>query len=157
MLVTLIGNDSIYKITLPQNVVGNYWISDKRGNTEKKLVNIEGVNGEWQITSSKMTKIINPKCINVYKDRIDITQNEETVINKIILKENNMYGISIENTNKLYILYCSSVYENNFSHFNIRKTSEILIGNSKHSHISYTNVLIDQTHAKIFITMEDGC
>ena len=51
LLATLVGKNSIYKINLPQTTIGNYWISDKSGEIEKKLINIEGKDGNWQITS----------------------------------------------------------------------------------------------------------
>ena len=40
LLVTLIGKNAMHKIILPQTTIGNYWISDKTGRQEKKLVNI---------------------------------------------------------------------------------------------------------------------
>lgn len=48
MLVALISKYYISKITLPDIVYGNYWLTDKE-NSNKNLINIEGRDGEWQI------------------------------------------------------------------------------------------------------------
>ena len=47
MLVRLIGKNFMCKLVLPRTPEGNYWISDKSGKTERKLVNIEGKEGKW--------------------------------------------------------------------------------------------------------------
>ena len=46
MIVTLIGRNIIFKQKLPISTVGNYWITNNDG---KKLLNIEGNNGNWYI------------------------------------------------------------------------------------------------------------
>ena len=61
LLVTLIGNKAIHKLKLPQVVTGNYWLTDKSSENEKKLINIEGKNGNWQIISNNYVQVINPK------------------------------------------------------------------------------------------------
>ncbi len=59
MIVLLIRNNLIHSITLPLNVYGNYWLTEKdnRGN-EKNLVNIIEENGKWKVKSNLETKII---------------------------------------------------------------------------------------------------
>jgi len=42
MQVTLIGKNTMHKLILPQAVNGSYWITDKSGEEERKLVSIEG-------------------------------------------------------------------------------------------------------------------
>lgn len=151
MLVTLIGKNSIYKINLPQTTIGNYWISDKSEEIERKLVNIEGTNGNWQITSNNAMKIISSKSINISEDSIKIQQNDEKIISKIMLKEYSIHFLYLENSKDLFILYCSPLYENDFLHLDIKNTKEILIGNGLHNHISYNNPLVNRTHARIFM------
>lgn len=150
MQVTLIGKNSMHKIILPQTVVGNYWISDKNGENEKKLVNIEGKDGKWQIVSNNYVKVINTRCVKISNDGIEVAQSDETIIKRIALKENSMYCIAIGNSEDLFILSCAPVFKNNFFHLGIKGTSEILIGNGTHNHISYNNVLVNSTHARIF-------
>lgn len=151
MLVTLIGKNTIYKLSLPKTAIGNYWISNKSENNERKLVNIEGKDGIWKITSNYYLKIINPKYVQISEDDIKIKQDAKNVLNSIILKEYNIYFIYLENDKEFYILYCAPNYEDNFLHLEIKNTSEILIGNGLHNHISYANALVNRTHARIFL------
>lgn len=138
----------MYKIVLPQIAIGNYWISDTKGEKEKKLVNIESEDGNWQIVSNNFTKIVNLNYIN--SNNISMKSNEEKkYIDKIVLKEYRMYGIYLGDSDELFILYCSPVYENNFLHLDVKHTWEILIGNGTHNHISYNNSFISKTHARI--------
>ena len=147
MLVALVGKNKIYKITLPKVAVGNYWLSNKQGEKEIKLVNIKGELGKWQISSDNFVKIINAKWIEDKKR--NIKSQYEQVINKITLKEYTMYYVQLGNSDELYILYCAPAYEDNFTHLDIKNTSEILIGNGTNNHISYSNPLVKKTHARI--------
>ena len=150
MLVTLIGKNKIHKIVLPKNPIGNYWIKERENESEKKLVNIEGKAGNWQIVTDKKVYTINPNALIIENDKIKISRQSETVANRIILKEYNMYAICIENIENFYIVYCSPVYEDELYHLDIRNTGEIFIGNSPKNTIYYNNKLVASTHARIF-------
>lgn len=147
MLVTLIGRNSMNRIILPRNVEGSYWITDKNG---QKLVNIEGKMGYWQIVSNDSAKVISSQYINLDSDNVQVPEIEKSVIKKIILKEYNMHCICLKNSNSVYILYCSPVYEKNTFHIDLKKSSEILIGRGEDNDILYNNVLIKGTYARIF-------
>ena len=128
MLVTLIGKDRIFKLQLPQVVKGNYWLSDKTGSIERKLINIEEKNGKWQIVSNNYSQIINPSCIHISDSKIEVVNSDNRVLDKIILQECGMYGIMLDNSNELCLLYCSSIYEENIMQLDINDTEEILVG-----------------------------
>ncbi|WP_053598430.1 type VII secretion protein EssC [Bacillus sp. FJAT-18017] len=59
MIVTLINKERLNSITLPEKVTGQYWIHQSIGNSSKKLIGIEGVNGEWILKSNKDVKVKN--------------------------------------------------------------------------------------------------
>lgn len=42
MQIVLIGKNVLYKLSLPKNVEGNYWLTDNKEKNEKKLINVEG-------------------------------------------------------------------------------------------------------------------
>ena len=46
MIVTLISKESINSITLPEKISGQYWLYEKSESGSKKLISIEGINGE---------------------------------------------------------------------------------------------------------------
>ena len=67
MLITLVGPNKCYKMSLPENAEGDYWLTDKSELEEKKLIYIHAVDGYWQIESSSYVQIFNPNClINSY-------------------------------------------------------------------------------------------
>lgn len=149
MLVTLIGKKSMNKIFLPQTAIGNYWITDKTGNQGRKLVNIEGITDNWRIVSNNNAKIINLNSININNGEINAINQSEKIEKEIILKEHMMIGIYLLNLKELFILYCSPTIEENFTHFDIKHTQEIYIGNGIQNHISYQNKMVSANHAKI--------
>ena len=133
MLVVLIGKGKMHKITLPRAAVGNYWLSDNTGSRENKLINIEGKEGNWQISSNNECKIINPKYTKLIDNRAKIGSNNEYVLDKIVLKENTRYIVLLGNLEEKFILYCLPLYEKKTYHLDIRNTSEITIGKNQNN------------------------
>ena len=131
MQVTLIGRQELYKIVLPKNPIGNYWLSDKIGEKERKLINIEGKGKYWRIKSDDNVKVINSKSINITNDSISIKPGVDIYSDSLILQEHSMYAISIGNMGDIYILYCSPVYESESLHLNINRATEFYIGRNE--------------------------
>lgn len=152
MKVTLIGRQELHKIVLPKDPIGNYWLSEKLGEKEKKLVNIEGRGKYWQIKSDDNVKVINSKSINITNDSINIKQDVETYSDSLILQEHSMHAISIGNLGEVYILYCSPVYEDESLHLSINRATELYIGRNEKNQIIYKNALVAEHHARIFNT-----
>ena len=147
MLVTLIGENTLYKIRLPIEKKGDYWLANDDG---KKIINIIGKDNKWQIYSNEQVKILDPKSItsfNVSK----VSKNVSNIINRIDLKENSIYYITLSsNPNLLYILLCEKIYEKNFIHIKTKNFQQIIIGRDMSSDIIYNNSLIKKVQAKIF-------
>ena len=58
--------------------------------------------------------------------------------------------MTIGNSDDIYILYCSPIYEDNFSHLHINNVSTIFVGKDKNSnHIVYDYPLVSKIHAEI--------
>ena len=150
MLVSLIGKKGILKTVLPETVEGTYWIKDSTGTSEKKLVSVEGKLNEWYVTTNSTMKIINSQCVTLKEDRMVLIPNPNAVISKIVLRNNESHFISFENSDDVYVLYCSEVYEKELMHFDIKDHSEIYIGKDPDNDISYTHSLVDGKHARIF-------
>ena len=141
----------MHKLILPQTVIGNYWISDRTGKIEKKLVNIEGLNGNWIIVSNNYAKIIDLKSVNINNGEIRAVSGAEKVEKQIILKENKMFGIYLTSTKEFYVIYCAPSYEDNLTHYDIKNTQEVHIGSGRQNHICYENKLVKDFHAKIVL------
>ena len=86
MRIALIGKNKFLKLDLPEIQLGSYWISDNNGidGTERKLINIEGKNGKWQIITNKVIKNINPNFINITNDNVEIRAQGDIILDKII-------------------------------------------------------------------------
>lgn len=149
MLVTLIGKNSINRIRLPKEKMGNYWLYDKDYN--RGLINIVGIDNEWQVKSNNYYRIINNKNILLYNNSITVFKNGHEVVDKIVLKEYNFYYVTIGNSDEVYAIYCSPIYEDNYKHLHIGKTSTICIGRDENENqIVYNNPLVCNKHAKLF-------
>ena len=150
MIATLIGKNSIHKITLPKNAIGNYCISDFDGEIENKLLNIEGKNGEWIINSSENVKILNPQYIDNSMAELRLKTNNIKPVEYAILKEYNMYYLTIGVNNDIYILYISPSYDKTLEKYGINGENEIYIGNTLTNQIAYNCPLVSNKHAKIY-------
>ena len=152
MRIALIGKDKFLKLALPEIPIGSYWISDDSGITEKKLVNVEGKNGKWQINTNRQIKIINPNAISITNDSITIKSHKEVVLDKAILEEYGMYALAIGDLTNIFVLYCYPLMDNSFKHLSINNNvKEIFIGKSEKNQIIYKNNLVSNTHARLVL------
>lgn len=143
MQVTLIGKDYINKLVLPQNIAGNYWISETIENKEMKLVSIEAREGIWFVSSKQYAKIFELK---------EIAKNFQWVKieDSIALKEHQVLGVQLGESKEMFLLYYSPVLEK-FTHLKIKdKKSDIFIGSGKDNQITYYNPWTSETHAKLY-------
>ena len=136
MIVLLIGRTKVYKTYLPTDISGNYWINDTTG---KKLLNIEAIDGNWQISSNNFVKIIEPNSIRFEDEYMIAKTNEKDIIPSTIIQENNMYAICLGEPRNVYVLYCVSEEENKLQHMNFINTQRITIGSGEENNITYKN------------------
>ena len=151
MLVSLIGKDRLLSTILPETVEGVYWIKD---NNDKKLLSIEGKVNEWYVTSTKSARIINSQAVVFKDEKMMLVPNNDAIIQKIALKINETHFIAFENSEEVYAIHCSEVYEKDMEHFNIKDHADIFIGKKTDNDISYTHSLVEDKHARLFY--EDG-
>ena len=153
MLVTLIGKEQLFSVVLPQNKVGSYWIYDNTSEIEKKLVNIEGKNGEWQILTNRNLKIINPRSIKIDANEVKIQQGEEIILDRIVLKEYELYPITIGGIESILYIYVTPAYEKELHQIEIKDQKEFYIGSGNKNQIIYKNAFVSDTHTRI---VKDG-
>ncbi len=150
MRIALIGKDKFLKLMLPEIPVGSYWLTDKTDETEKKLINVEGKNGKWQILSNKQVKIINLDAIDITNDEVKIKLPQNAILETTNIEKNGIYSIAIGDLNNIYFLYCYPLTENSFKHLEINKRiKEIFIGRDEKNHIVYKNNLVSNIHARL--------
>lgn len=150
MRIALIGKDKFLKLMLPEMPIGSYWLTDITDETEKKLINVEGRNGKWQISSNKQVKIINLDAIDITNDEVKIKSVKNVIQETTNIEKNGIYSIAIGDLNNIYFLYCYPLTENSFKHLEINKRiKEIFIGKDEKNHIVYKNNFVSNIHARL--------
>lgn len=149
MRIFLIGYQVLNKFNLPTEVRGDYWISYYNNGYEKKIINVYGENQNWQIESNEEIKIINPEFVEWEKGQLRVTQSNGIIMDKVVLKEYQMYYLCVGNFQNIYVLYCLPKCERNITCLDTGEMQEISIGNGLHNHISYHNNLVKSIHARL--------
>ena len=150
MVVTLIGKEKLQKLILPSTPEGSYWINERAEKGEKKLLNIEGANDNWQIVSNDNVKIINAQYVSFKDGKASVIPDKYAVIKKVILKNGGMYFVSIGSLDEVFVVYCTERYEQNVIHLELIEKTEITIGRIGENDICYSNALVSNNHAKIY-------
>ena len=91
----------------------------------KKIINIDGIDGKWKINSNNNVKIIAPNVIDIYGKNVSKSQLRDNVVSTVNLREYMMQYVYVENTSEIYVLYCSPILED-YMCLDIKKSSEIL-------------------------------
>lgn len=153
MQIALIGKDTLYKLSLPKNVEGNYWLTDHKEKNEKKLINVEGKDGKWQLVANDYTNVIDLKFMDIddKSHGIKVYKNNDEREKTIILEEYKMYGISFKDSKELFLLCCLPTFEKDLIQLNIKSREPFYIGSDPKNPISYRNKMVHKTHAKIYL------
>lgn len=113
-------DDKINVFTLPNKIVGNFWMTDSK---ERNVVNISANDDKWYITGGNNSKII---VQNAYVDRM--------------LLNNKQYMI-IERNGGKNILFVDDVIDNTFLQYKVNSNVEIKLGNNSANDIYINNSL----------------
>lgn len=152
MQLALIGKNTLYRLSLPKIVQGNYWLTDHKEKGEKKLINVEGIDGYWHLILSEHINIIDLKYVDIEEKSggIKVYQNNIIKDQRILLEENQMYGITFKDSKKFFILCCLPTFEKDFIKLDIKKKEDYFIGRDSKNQISYRSKLLSKLHAKIY-------
>ena len=152
MLVTLVGPNKCYKLSLPEIPDGDYWLTDNTELEEKKLINIHAVDGYWQIESSSYVQIFNPNCLTNTETGVELIKTGYSNLEKIRLEPNNSYFVCLGKSKEILILNCFASYDINYTHYKIINPSELIIGNDIPCDINYTHPFVSKKHARIIFS-----
>ena len=147
MIVALIGKNIFCKTVLPKVPIGNYWLTDGLDN-DRKLINIEGINGNWFVRSNNNIQLIEKEAIKKNANRIIVDYSRK--LDKVSLSEYETYIVQFGDLEELFILCCFPVSNNNLFHLELKESNEILIGKSEDNDIIYNNEFVSDIHAKLY-------
>lgn len=132
MLISLIKKNKIRNLILPNNIYGNYWVTDYiSNNQEQNLINIEAFEGNWKLNSNQ--------------DVVILENNNEK--NFVILQNYGFYLIEIKSTKERLLLHCAPVYDNTYKYYYLVNDISITIGSDIKSIINYKHPLVNKEHA----------
>ena len=125
MNLYLFDEKEIILFTLPEKVIGNFWMTDGKG---KNVININADNDEWVISGSDNANIIGK---NDYYENLSLNLKNYYLIEK--------------NSNK-YVLYADNVYDDTYLQYNLNENAEIKIGKNSSCDIVFNNEYINDIH-----------
>lgn len=142
MLVTLICEDKIYGILLPEKARGQYWIEDKnREVTDKKrkLLGIEEKGGAWKIVSGRK--------YSLYE------MDQETPLSELILEEGKLHFVRFRDGRKGYVFTESYTTDCcTFRKYKVKTNTVINIGQDKSNQIAFNNPFVSGHHAQLSLS-----
>lgn len=130
MIVTLITNEKLTSITLPEKKEGQYFLKD--------IITIEGSNDTWFLKSNSKIGII------------DYSNGREE-IKKIELIPMHIYHVQLKSTKEEMIIFTEPVTDDRqqYKKVVLEENSEITIGRNQSNDIIYSNLFASSKHAKI--------
>jgi DNA segregation ATPase FtsK/SpoIIIE, S-DNA-T family len=136
MIVTLINKESIHTITLPEKIRGQYWIYDPNSKLSKKLIGIEGINGEWILKSNKYVKVID---------------HSNKPIRNTVLHPLSIYNLAIQGQDQKTTVFTepSTDDRQTFTKYLADKDIYISIGRTEQNDLILANRFVSGSHAKL--------
>lgn len=136
MIVTTISKTHINSITLPEKIKGQFWLYEALNNGSDRLVNIEGVNDEWIMKSTRQVHILD--------------KDKKESIKTIAIKPSNIYLLEKRNGERLFV-YTEPVSEDRqlFTKYFVRGDLDLTIGRTEDNDICYANKTVSSNHATL--------
>ncbi len=142
MLVTLICEEKIFGVLLPEKARGQYWIEDETKEVldkERKLIGIEEKSGVW--------KIIGNKKLRLYET------DHKVPVTEIILEEDKMYFVELASGRRGYIF--TQPYSEEcctYRKYQISSNVVINIGKDADNAIVFENPFVSAVHAQLSLS-----
>ncbi|MBS4212960.1 type VII secretion protein EssC [Neobacillus rhizophilus] len=136
MNVTLINKERIHSISLPEKVRGQYWIYDSNSKFSRKLIGIEGINGEWILKSNKDVKVLD---------------NAGKSIRNTVLQPLSIYNLGLSTQDQKTIIFTEPSTDDRqiFTKYLVDRDIEITIGRTEQNDIVLANRFVSASHAKL--------
>lgn len=143
MIVTLLRQEGMNSISLPEKVKGQYWIMDYSSDGNKQsLMSIEGIDNKWTAKSNKKVKLIG---------------NDGQILREQVLEPYNLYMLQIEGAVERDYLFVEPVTADRkkYKKFMITPVGEISIGRDHKNLVCFKNITVSGSHA-VLIRNGDG-
>lgn len=128
MNLYLFDEREIILFTLPDKVIGNFWMKDNDG---MNVVNINADSGKWLLSGGNNSKII----------------SDSGYVDNVILSLKSYY--IVEKNDKKYVLFADNVLDNTFNSYKMNGYNEISVGSDSKCVISYLNKYVNDVCIKL--------
>ncbi|CEG28529.1 FtsK/SpoIIIE domain-containing protein [Bacillus sp. B-jedd] len=141
MIVSLINDNRLSSITLPDKVTGQYWVSEVVGESVRKVIGIEGMNGEWALKSNKDVKV---------------RDHSGQPVRSAVLKPLSIYHLSLNDSDNKALIFTEPNTEDRqtFMKYLADRDMDITIGRSGQNDIVLGNQFVSSAHATL--SYQDG-
>ena len=136
MQLSLMRNDTIYRVPLPAKVGGQVWVTlDASDREESRLVSVEGIGGEWVLKSTKRAWILEGS-----------RRTREAT-----LGPNRFYEVVVGATGEQVLLRCEPTTDDRrrYTRFALPKSARLRIGRAADCHIRFESGFISTHHADL--------
>lgn len=133
MIITTISKNHITSIALPEKAKGQFWLYETSDFCDERLVNIEGINDEWIMKSTRNVKILD--CDN-------------NALKSVRISPLNIYALSRSNGEKIFV-FTEPITDDRqiFNKFLVDSDVDITIGRSEQNDIYYSSQVVSSKHA----------
>jgi len=135
MIVTTISKNHINNISLPEKIKGQFWLCESLDIGEERLVNIEGINDEWIMKSTRQTKILGK-------------HNEE--LKNTVIFPLSIYVLRKFDGEKIFV-FTEPITEDRqiYTKYLIKDDVDLSIGRTEENDIYYLNKIVSSKHATL--------
>ena len=135
MIVTTISKSHINSISLPDKIKGQFMLYETLDEGDESLVNIEGINDEWIMKSTRQVKIL------------DVNNN---VLKHTVIFPQSIYVLSKMDGEKIFV-FTESITEDRqiFTKYFVQDDIDISIGRNENNDVCYANKFVSSKHVSL--------
>ncbi|MCQ2495538.1 MAG: type VII secretion protein EssC [Lachnospiraceae bacterium] len=140
MLISVMNNQGVDYLSLPEKISGQYWISTSKNKKIENLAGIDGTDGKWILKNNRHVKIIGP---------------DGSSLKSIEVQPNGIYEIEKDHTEKFFLLTEPVTKDRaQFTKYYVGANASISIGRGSENMLSFTSPFVSNNHA--LLTFSNG-
>jgi DNA segregation ATPase FtsK/SpoIIIE, S-DNA-T family len=135
MILTLIKQERIHSITLPNKIKGQYWVTDHdAGGRRRELIGVEADNGVWVLKSNRLASILDA---------------EDKPVRSVRIAAMGFYPLRISGYDEKALIYAEEILPSRqiYRKYRVDCGTELSIGRSADQSILFNNKYVSSRHA----------
>ena len=135
MIVTTISKSHINSISLPEKIKGQFWLYETLNTGDERLVNIEGVNDEWIMKSTRQVKILD---------------SHNNSLKNTAIAPQSIYVLGKPDGEKVFV-FTEPITEDRqiFTKYLVKDDVDLSIGRTEQNDVYYPNKVVSSKHATL--------